>query len=129
MRRINPVAVVVLGVALVACTASWVRSEDKGAGGAMSGGRMGMGPGMGKMMHGHGGGMMGGCPMMGGGGMMGGCPMMGADVAVKVEKIKNGATLTLTSDDPKVVRRIQLRAEIMRLMNELRSDGGAEASE
>lgn len=122
MKLTNPVAVVVLGVALVACTASWSRAEDKGAAGGRMGGGMGMGPGMGRMgmMHGH---------MMGGAGMMGGCPMMGADVAVKVEKIKNGATLTLTSDDPKVVRRIQIRAEIMRLMNELQTGEGATEKE
>lgn len=48
--------------------------------------------------------------------------LMEPGVAVKVEKIKNGATITFTSGDPKQVSRIQKRAEIMRLMHELHEE-------
>jgi TusA-related sulfurtransferase len=60
---------------------------------------------------------------------MGACPMIEPGVTVKVEKLKNGATITLTSDDPKVARRIQTRAEILRLMHELHEEEGAGSSE
>lgn len=101
--------------------------EPKGPSGGMMGHAMG-GP------HAHG--MMGGggamcgqmTPMMG---MVGGpmsCPMMLRDVDVKVEKRDDGVGLILTSKDPATVRRLQKRAEIMRLMHELeteeREDGG-----
>ena len=56
------------------------------------------------------------------GGMMHGRGLMEPGVAVKVEKIKNGATITLTSEDPKQVSRIQKRAEIVRLMHELHQE-------
>jgi hypothetical protein len=46
-------------------------------------------------------------------------------VDVKVDKLKNGATITLTSDDPKVAQRVQTRAEIMRLMHELHQQEAA----
>jgi hypothetical protein len=69
--------------------------------------------GMGKM--GMGGGMMGG-GMMGGGAMM--CPGMMGDAKLEVTKLPKGVTLTLTSDDPKVVARVQKMAEGMRLMHE-----------
>lgn len=66
--------------------------------------------GAGKM--GMGGGMMGG-----GGGMM--CPgMLGADAKMEVTKLPKGVTITITSDDPKVVTRVQKNAEGMRLMHE-----------
>jgi TusA-related sulfurtransferase len=55
--------------------------------------------------------------------------MIEPGVTVKVEKLKNGATITLTSDDPKVARRIQTRAEILRLMHELHEEEGAGSSE
>jgi opacity protein-like surface antigen len=66
---------------------------------------------------GMGGGKMG---MMGmGGGMMGMCPgMMGAGAKMEVVKLPKGVTITLTSDDPKVVARVQKMAEGMRLMHE-----------
>lgn len=126
MRRTNQLAAaMLLTAAIVISAAPWSRSEEKAPAGAEGGHehmRMGEGGGMGKMgmMHGH---------RMQMGPMMGGCPMMDPHVALKVDKIKNGATLTLTSDDPKVVRRIQLRAEIMHLMHELESDGGSTEGE
>jgi len=64
-------------------------------------------------------GMMGGGSM--GGGMMGGmmCPgMMGAGAKFEVTKLPKGVTITMTSDDPKVVARVQKMAEGMRLMHE-----------
>jgi len=66
--------------------------------------------------------MSGGGPGMMGGGMGMGCPLMMPGAQVKVEKIQNGATITLTSNDPKMVSRIQKRAEIMRLMHELEQE-------
>jgi hypothetical protein len=56
-----------------------------------------------------------------GGGMMGGmmCPgMMGAAAKLEVTKLAKGVTITITSDDPKVVARVQKMAEGMRLMHE-----------
>ena len=118
----------ILAVAFLLTTAVSGRSEEPSAssvppqapadtGGMKSGGmRMG-GRGMG---------MAGGSmstmgmpmPMMG---MMGGCPMMmEMGEKLEVEKIEKGVRLTFTSDDPKVASRIQKRAEIMRLMRELR---------
>jgi hypothetical protein len=68
-------------------------------------------------MKGGGMGMMGGGMM--GGGMMGMCPgMMGAGAKMEVVKLPKGVTITLTSDDPKVVARVQKMAEGMRLMHE-----------
>ena len=70
-------------------------------------------------MGGHG--MMGG-GMMEGGGMMGTCPgMLGGEGKVDVTKSAKGVTITITSDDPKVVTRVQKRAEAMKLMHEARS--------
>jgi hypothetical protein len=65
-------------------------------------------------------GMMGEGGMMGGGGgMMGMCPgMLGPDAKFEVKKLAKGATITITSDDPKAVARIQKMAEGMRLMHE-----------
>jgi TusA-related sulfurtransferase len=64
--------------------------------------------------------MMEGGGMMGGGNMMGGmCPgMLNADAKLEVTKLPKGATISITSDDPKVVARIQKMAEGMRLMHE-----------
>jgi hypothetical protein len=68
-------------------------------------------------MNGGGMGMMGGGMMSGG--MMGMCPgMMGAGAKMEVVKLPKGVTITLTSDDPKVVARVQKMAEGMRLMHE-----------
>ena len=54
-------------------------------------------------------GMMGG-GMMGEGGMM--CPgMLGPDAKFVVTKLAKGVTITITSDDPKVVARVQKMAE------------------
>lgn len=55
-------------------------------------------------------------------GMMGMCPMMVPDVKVEVKSIANGAVITITSRDDKAARRIQIMAEMMRLMQELRSE-------
>jgi TusA-related sulfurtransferase len=140
MSRKPSIFIAALAFALVTGAATWTIGADTPApapstsseSSAPERGHHGMmhGPHMGRM----GGPMMGGgtCGMMGPGmmgpgmcgGMMGGCPMMGPKVDVKVEKTKNGATISLTSDDPKVVRRIQAHAEIMRLMHELGSDDG-----
>jgi len=55
-------------------------------------------------------------------GMMGGCPMMVPGAKVEVKSLDKGATITITSEDTKTARRIQLMAEMMRLMHELRSE-------
>lgn len=53
-------------------------------------------------------------------GMMGmKCPLMAENVDVKVEKLKDGAAIRITSADSKEVARIQKRTEIMRLLREL----------
>lgn len=54
--------------------------------------------------------------MMGGG--MGMCPMMAPDSKVEVKNLKNGVTITLTSDKPEDAVRLQKMAEGMRLMRE-----------
>ena len=54
-------------------------------------------------------------------GMMGMCPMMVPGAKVEVKSIANGAVITITSADAKAARRIQIMAEMMRLMQELRS--------
>ncbi len=60
------------------------------------------------------------CPM--GGGMMGGGmgPMMmgGPGTKMAVKNIDKGVTITLTSNDPPAVARLQKMAEAMRLMHE-----------
>ena len=57
--------------------------------------------------------------MMEGGGMMGMCPgMLGSEGKVEVTKSAKGVTISITSDDPKVVARVQKRAEAMELMHE-----------
>jgi hypothetical protein len=95
--------------------AEWTcpHGENCPMGGPGMGRGMGMGPGMG-MGRGMG-------PGPGAGGM-GFCPMMMQDATVKVQNRDDGVTLTLTSSDPKVVRRLQKRAEILRLMNELEQE-------
>jgi hypothetical protein len=71
-------------------------------------------PGQRKMK---GGDMMGGGMM--GGGMMGMCPgMLGGAGKVDVTKTAKGVTISITSDDPKVVARAQKMAEAMKLMHE-----------
>ena len=133
MKRRWRIRSVFLAVALVGCSVMQSYGDDQGSPGSIDTQTrsiasegippgMGMGKmGMGKM---HGSMMMGGNPMM-----MGGCPMMAPSVDVKVEKIKNGATITLTSDNPRVIRRIQIHAEIMRLMHELQIDEGSKQTE
>jgi len=69
--------------------------------GMSMGAAMGMGPGM---------------------GMGGGCPMMMPDTDISVQKLPNGASISVTSNNPKVVSRIQKRAEIARLMHELQQE-------
>lgn len=67
--------------------------------------------------------MIRGEPGMMGPGMMGmSCPMMMPGAELKVEKLENGVSLSMTPSDPKVAARIQKRAEIMRLMHELQQD-------
>jgi hypothetical protein len=61
-------------------------------------------------------GMMGHGTMTGG--MMGMCPLMGADAKFEVANTAKGVTITITSDDPKVVARARKMAEAMRLMHE-----------
>lgn len=76
-------------------------------------------PGQHKMKGGDmkGGGMMGEGMM--GGGMMGMCPgMLGGAGKVDVTKTAKGVTISITSDDPKVVARAQKMAEAMKLMHE-----------
>jgi hypothetical protein len=79
----------------------------------MGGPQGGMGSGaMGNGMMGGGGignGMMGG-------GMMG--MMLGTGAKLDVKKVPKGVSMTITSDDPKVVARVQKMAEAMRLMHE-----------
>ncbi|HEV2387915.1 MAG TPA: hypothetical protein VGS20_11735 [Candidatus Acidoferrales bacterium] len=55
-------------------------------------------------------------------GMMGMRPMMVPGAKVEVKSIENGAVITVTSADAKAARRIQIMAEMMRLMHELRSE-------
>lgn len=50
------------------------------------------------------------------------CPMMSPDVDVKVENLKDGAVIRITSSDAKEASRIQKRAEIMRLLHELHQE-------
>jgi hypothetical protein len=81
---------------------------------AAAGAKAGMGTGM------VGDGMMG---MMGngmmGGGMMGMCPgMMGGAARFEVKKLAKGVTISITSEDAKIVARVQKMAEAMRLMHE-----------
>lgn len=67
----------------------------------------------------HGGMGMGHGTMMGGGMMgQGMCPMAAEGAKTEVKKIAKGVTITITSDDPKVVERVQKMAENMRLMHE-----------
>jgi len=54
------------------------------------------------------GGMAQGCGKMGHGAMGADCPMKGA--TMQVATLANGATVTLTSDDPEVVKAIQAHA-------------------
>ncbi len=53
--------------------------------------------------------------------MMSMCPIMAPNTNVEVKSIDKGVTITITSNDAKTARRIQLTAEMMRLMHELRS--------
>ena len=82
-------------------------SHEAGACPMMGGGMMGGG-----MM---GGGMMGG-GMMGGG--MGPMMMGGPGTKVAVKNVDKGVTITMTSNDPAAVVRLQKMAEAMRLMHE-----------
>ena len=59
--------------------------------------------------------------MMMGGDMMGMCPMMAKDAKVEVKNLAKGASITITSDDPKVVARVQKMAEEMRSMHEVKA--------
>jgi hypothetical protein len=118
MRRYKRLGIIAFAAALVCGAVVRSHGDEQGAEGhmhMMCGREMGIAGMCGQMMGG--GAMMGGGPMM-----MGGCPMMGPGISLKIEKIKNGATMTLTSDDPKVARRIQIRAEIMRLWHQLQGE-------
>lgn len=60
--------------------------------------------------------------MMGGGHMMGQCSgMFGPGAKVEVNKQAKGVTVTVTSDDPKVVARIHNMAEGMKRVHEAKS--------
>ena len=50
------------------------------------------------------------------------------DVDVKVDRRDDGVALTLTSKDAATVRRLQKRAQILRLMHALTADEAAGAS-
>lgn len=66
--------------------------------------------------------MMGGPGMMSGrGGMMGAgyCPHMMGEGKVEVRDIKNGISITITSEDKNEVTRIQKHGQVVRLMHEL----------
>ena len=68
------------------------------------------------------GGKMGRGQMMEGGHMMGQCSgMFGPGAKVEVNKQAKGVTVTVTSDDPKVVARIQNMAEGMKRMHEAKA--------
>lgn len=56
------------------------------------------------------------------GGMMGMCPMATPGASFQVENVENGIRITVTSPDAKLVRRLQKRAEIMRLVHELHEE-------
>jgi hypothetical protein len=58
-----------------------------------------------------------GCGQVNAGGMLP-AVMSGADSKVEVKKLENGVTLTITSADPAMAKRLQQMAEAMRLMNE-----------
>ncbi len=46
------------------------------------------------------------------------CPgTLGGEGKVEVTKTAKGVTISITSDDPKVVARVQKRAEAMKLMH------------
>ena len=55
-------------------------------------------------------------------GMMGMCPMMVPGAKVEVKSIAGGAVITVTGADAKAARRIQIMAQMMRLMQELRNE-------
>jgi hypothetical protein len=100
----NRIGVIVLGLGLALGGVALAQESPKGEMRPMRHGMMSEGGGM------------------GGGGMMGMCPMMTAGAQMKIEKISNGISISITSNDPKVVSRIQKRGEIMRLMRELREE-------
>lgn len=91
-------------------------AQPSSMGRGMQGGMMGMGMMSQGKMGGMGQGMMG---MQSG--MMDFCPMMTPGAKVEVKSIEHGATITITGEDAKSARRIQLMAEMMRLMHELRN--------
>jgi hypothetical protein len=113
MQRMALGIAAAVGIALGAAVA--VRSEGGPPHGPMMQGCPVGGAGMGMGLMGGGMGMMG-CA---GGGMMG-CPMaLPAEASLQVKPIDDGVTLTYTSKDPAVVKRLQKRAQIMSLMHEL----------
>ena len=106
-NRMNRMAGVVLALGLavggIALAQDPPKRDSRSMGhGPMSGGMMGMGGGM--------------------GGMMGMCPMMTPGAQMKVQKIDDGISISITSSDPQVAARIQKRGEIMRLMHELQEE-------
>jgi len=64
--------------------------------------------------------MMGNSMMMRHG--MGVCPMENTNGKVDVQEIKNGITITITSDDKDEIRRIKKRGNILKLMHELNNE-------
>jgi len=87
--------------------------------GAMGKGMMGGQMMRGEVMRRQAMGMGGGMQMRGRMNGMG--PMIPADANIVVKDIDNGVTVTVTSSDARTARRIQLMADMMRDMHELRS--------
>jgi hypothetical protein len=125
MKRLTLIATLaatLMGAGLVAAQAPSPKAQDPHAGHHAEAAAPAAGKGKGpKDEPGMADGKMG---MMGmGGGMMGMCPgMMGAGAKMEVVKLPKGVTITLTSDDPKVVARVQKMAEGMRLMHEANAE-------
>lgn len=95
-------AITVLGIGLVLGGSSLAQGPGMMGKGSKRGGMM-------AEMHGEMHGMMGMRCLM----------MMSVDAEVKVEKMKEGAAIRITSSDPIEASRIQKCAEIMRLVHEL----------
>jgi hypothetical protein len=130
MRRvtlIGTLAIALMGGGLVAAQTAGTKADDHAAHHPEKPGAQKAAP-----TKGMGSGTMSNCIMMGssggmmeGGGMMGMMEMppgmLGAGAKVEVTKQGKGVTITITSDDAKVVARVQKMAEAMRLMHEART--------
>ena len=56
-------------------------------------------------------------------GKMGQCPMMLENTEVKIKNIKKGAVVTLTSDDPEMVKKIQEHARMLKKHKQTKVEG------